>query len=172
MKKLISLVTGVVAAFSAHGESPSWGQLLESSHSYLQTTQAELNQRYDLSSHERWDIDQQKGELVFSNAGKPAVIAKVQFVGSFSSASNSWLWSWANASVLPSLSSEVSKVKEYGEQHRFEKLAERKWPAEEADGWDMAAVTNYLLKGEGVYRPQFGNVTTFVVITDIRVVSQ
>ena len=41
-------------------------------------------------------------------------------------------------------------------------------PAKEVDGWEMAAIANYLLQGKGVYRAPAGDLRVFVVITDIR----
>ena len=50
----------------------------------------------------------------------------------------------------------------------MEKLTEWRWIAEERDGWEMAAIANYLLEGEGVYIAPAGDLIMFVVITDIR----
>lgn len=153
---------------TVHAATLTWEDLVRISHQYLQEQQDKLETDFNLSKHERWDIDQEKGELVFSNKGKPAVIAKFQFVGSVSTASHTWLWSWGNESILPALSSQMKIVKEYGEKHGFKKLKDRKWDAEEVDGWEMAAITNYLLKGRGVYRPPFSKGVSFLVITHIQ----
>lgn len=156
--------------------APTFEELIATSHVYLEEQQVRLQTQFALSSHERWDFDQEKGELVFSNKGLPAVVAKFQFVGSFSVTSNTWHWSWTNSSVVPELSKEVEAVRAYGDQHGFQKLAERKWEATEADGWDMAA-NQLSTQGEGrrakgVYRPPFAQGVTFLVITDIRRVEQ
>lgn len=146
----------------------SWSELIRNSRAYLDETQTKLETDFHLSQHERWEIDQDKGELLFLSGGAPAVVAKFQFVGSYSSTDHTWLWGWGNKSVLPALSTKIRVVKEYGEKRHFAKLRERKWDAEEADGWDMAAIANYLLKAKGVYRPPYSKGVSFVVITDIQ----
>jgi hypothetical protein len=170
IRALLGFLLG--AAPSANAAVQAFDELARASREYLDRQQEQLQTDFALMSHERWEIDQKKGELIFSNHDTPAIIAKFQFVGSFSSTASSWLWSWGNASVLPDLSRQVKTVRAYGKQHGFRKLTERKWQATEEDGWDMAAITNYLLKGKGVYRPPFEQVNIFLVITEIRRVEQ
>src|SRR5262245_16990903 len=56
----------------------------------LQRRQDELNATYKLSTWPRYDWKQDTGELVFSEAGVPKVVAHIQFVGSFSKTSRTW----------------------------------------------------------------------------------
>lgn len=148
-------------------EINEWEGFVERGREYLQLRQDELTRDFDLSKHERYDFDQATGTLVFSNAGKAAVIAEIQFVGSFSENTRTWLWSWANSSVDPQLYAELDSVYEFGEERNFSKLTDPGWSAEEADGWDMAAVTAFLLNARGVYRAPSGNLQVFMVITEI-----
>jgi len=167
MSKMMFCVLLCLAA-AANAAEPTFEKLLADSREYLNQQQKKLDQDFALSSHERWNIDQETGELSFSNKGKVAVVAKVQFVGSISTTSDTWLWSWANSSVLPTLTVEIAKVRDYGEQRHFDALTQRKWEADLDDGWNMAAITNYLLKAKGVYRAPAGEIYVFLVITDIR----
>lgn len=149
-------------------EDLGWDELVEKSMRYAQERQAELERDFDLSRHERWDLDQDTGALVFSNDGVPAVVAEFQFVGSLSDKSGTWLWAWGNSSIEPGLRDELEAVRAFGEGRGFARLTDRKWKAEEVDGWEMAAVTAYLLKARGLYRPPFDGGVSFLVITDIR----
>lgn len=162
---LLTLISGLAGA-----ADPNWEKLTQLSNEYTQARQQELEASFQFSDFDHWDIDQEKGELIFSKKGVPIRVAKFQFVGSYSDRSKTWLWSWANSSILPSLSKDIETVKAYGEKHGFKKLSERKWEATQADGWQMTAISNYLLKGKGVYRPPFAQGATFVVITDIKTV--
>jgi len=166
------LLFAMLITSTTHAAEPDWDKLVRVSNEYATLQRVNLEAEYALSSHERWDFDQEKGELVFSNHGVPAVVAKFQFVGSVSTTSHTWLWSWGNSSILPNLSRDIAKVKEYGEKRHFIKLTERKWQAEERDGWEMASITNYLLRGKGIYRPPFSQGHTFLVITDLRRVAK
>ena len=149
------------------GSESEWQELIEKSYERLNRQQEILESEFDLSRHERWDFDQDTGELIFSNNGTASVIARFQFVGSISTESNTWLWSWANSSVQEDLHKGLRTVYEYGESKGFEKLTNEKWPAEEVDGWEMAAISNLLIEGKGVYRPPFGKGYAFMVITRI-----
>lgn len=168
---LLILILSAGGAAKAEDEA-AWGRLVETSYAYLEARQDELMRDFDLAGHQRWDLDQETGALVFSNDGVPAVAAAFQFVGSFSTKSGTWLWSWANPSIEPGLHEGLQAVVAYGEANGFSKLTKAKWAAEEVDGWEMAAITAYLLKAKGVYRPPFSNGVSFVVITDIRRVSE
>ncbi|WP_409035712.1 DUF6882 domain-containing protein [Pedobacter africanus] len=46
----------------------------------------------------------------------------------------------------------MGKVKSYGESRGFKKLIDRKWKADEIDGWEMTAIAAYVLKAKGAYR--------------------
>lgn len=127
-----------------------------------------LCDEFRLDDHKRWDWHQDSGTLVFSNDGRPAVIADMQFVGSISTRSRSWLWSWANRSVQGHVRSAVRRVRSYGELERLLKLSCAYWTAEEEDGWQMSAVAAMLLDARGIYRSPDDHGFTFLVMTDVR----
>jgi len=94
----------------------------------------ELNQKlqaaFKLGSYERWDYDQETGIFVFSRSGVPKVVAKVQVVGSIASGAGTWLWSWANASILEAARDQMDRVRAFGTEHGFDRLREAKWRGE------------------------------------------
>lgn len=134
----------------------------------LQDKQAALKHQFDFGSHERWDWDQERAELVFSNNGKPVLVAAIEFVGSVSSISATWLWSWANFNLLPNVHRRIDAVRDFGEEKEFPHLVVPKWAAEQADGWEMAAVAARVLQAEGVYRTPGETGHTFMLLMDVR----
>jgi hypothetical protein len=108
-----------------------FGQFEHESAEYLKTQQDILRNEYDMGSYERWDYDQDTGEFVFSDAGVPKVIAKFQVVGSISHVSNTWLWSWANPSILETVKGDMRVVRQFGEKHGLKELLDGKWKAED-----------------------------------------
>ena len=134
---------------------------------YLKTQQDILRNEYDMGDYERRDYDQDTGEFVFSDAGVPKVIAKFQVVGSISNVSNTWLWSWANPSILEAVKKEMSVVKQFGADHGIKELLDEKWEAEELDGWAMTNVSAKLLNAKGAYRCPNDYGFLFVVFTDV-----
>jgi len=146
----------------------AFAQLLDASIPYLQARQNEIEAQYRLGSYPRYDWYQETAELVFSEEGRPRVVADIQFVGSISTRSGSWLWSWANTSLVESAKSEIRRVRAYGEAHSLLKLACAYWGADEEDGWQMTAVAAFLLKAKGAYRSPDERGFTFLVMTDLR----
>ncbi len=149
-------------------QSKAWQELLSHCHEELSVKQEALKREYSLTRHKRWDRDQDRAELVFSNDGIPAVVATIEFVGSVSTQSNTWLWSWANPSTEESVRSRIVAVYEFGEAHDYPRLTVPKWPAEEANGWDMAAVAAHVLDAAGVYRTPSETGFTFLLLTEVR----
>ncbi len=127
----------------------------------------QLEQTYKLGAYKRWDYNLGTGEFVFSDEGVAKVVAKFQVVGSISSDEETWLWSWANAWILETACDQILRVREFGLHHGITKLTEAKWIAEEADGWEMAAVSAEILGARGAYRCPSRNGFMFVIFTDI-----
>ena len=146
----------------------SFDELSKASYEYLQAKQTEAIEQFDLGAYERYDWDQEKMLLIWSDAGEPKVIADIQFVGSVSTKSNTWLWSWANSTILDQLSKDMAAVRDFGHSHGLEKLTNEKWPAEEVDGWEMTAIAAKILGVKGAYRSPGNDGFTFMVFTDIQ----
>jgi hypothetical protein len=64
----------------------------------LKTKQDRTFAEFKIGEYPKWNWDQTTGQIVFSRDGKPQVIARIQFVGSISTKSGTWRWSWASAS--------------------------------------------------------------------------
>jgi len=144
-----------------------WRSFVTDAHNYLTKRQDILTKKYKLGEHKRFDWDQKTGSLVFSNDGIPAVVAKIQFVGSISTVSNTWLWSRENPTVLGNVKDKMNIVKRYGKKEGFDALTTKKWKANEVDGWEMTSITAKLLKAKGAYRTSSKNGFIYMVITDI-----
>lgn len=157
---------------SAHSLSgralDNWDAFIHAAIKDLKAKQERLTADYGLSRHERFDWSQATGQLVFSNAGTPAVIADFEFIGSTGKASGTWLWSWANTSHLPRMRKSAGTMQELGELLDFRKLTTPLWKADEVDGWEMAAATASLLCSPGVYRSASERGTSFLLIKRIR----
>jgi hypothetical protein len=146
----------------------TWDEFVDNSSAVLQKKQALLEETFQLGSHKRWDWDQDKAQLVFSNDGVAALLCDIAFVGSVSTKSNTWLWSWANFSLSAAVRASMGKVREFGEERDFPKLIIPKWPAEEVDGWEMSSAAVEVLGARGVYRTPSQNGFTFLAILNVR----
>jgi hypothetical protein len=146
----------------------AWRAFVDECQRQLRRKQEDLSRLYSLWAHKRWDWNQERGEIVFSNDGLPAVIAKVAFVGSVSSKSETWLWSWANQHVLDAARARVVEVRDFGEKRDFPHLIVPKWAATEIDGWEMTAVAAHVLGADGAYRTPKEAGLTFMTLSEVR----
>jgi hypothetical protein len=145
-----------------------YDNLINESIVFLNKAQESLKNDYRISEWESWDYDPEEATLTFSHKGKIAIIAKIQFIGSYSDITNTWLWSWANSSILEKVRADLMFFGDFGEENGFEKISEAKWEADIRDAWDMSAITAYLLDGMGVYKAPSSNGPAFLLITDIK----
>lgn len=148
--------------------TPAYVDLVTRAHEYLTARQDALRSAYRLGEWQRWDWNQDTRQLVFSSDGRPGVVADIQFVGSVSTTSGTWLWAWANATVDAALCERLADVRTFGEQHRIEQLMTAKWDANETDGWEMTSISAYLLDAVGAYRTPDEHGFTYMVMTSIR----
>jgi hypothetical protein len=149
-------------------ELEAWRSFVEECHEELRLKQDQLQRDFQLSRHKRWDWDQEQARIVFSNDGAPAVAASIEFVGSISTQSETWLWSWANPHVSEPVRSRIPAVYDFGQQRDYPHLVVPKWTAQEVDGWEMAAVAAHVLGAAGVYRTPGNNGFTFLLLKDVR----
>lgn len=133
-------------------DTVSFEELSKISCEYLKNQQAYCQDKYRIGEYERWDYDQLTGKLIFSDKGVQKVIIDYEEVGSVSLKSNTWLWAWGNSSIEENVKKEITRVRAYGIKRGFENLLTAKWSADIVDGWDIAAISAYILKAKGVYR--------------------
>jgi hypothetical protein len=137
----------------------------------MRTKIDENEKEFGLGTFPRFDWDQWRGELVFSRGGVPQVVARIQVVGTWTSKPNLWLWSWANPGLLESLRKFAVRAKEFGALHGVLRLIKGRWAAQEADAWEMTALTFQVNEAKGAFRCPGPNGVTFMAFTDIRTVS-
>lgn len=148
-----------------------WAPFLTDAFSELEDKQQRLETEFQIGHSDRWDYDQRHGTILFSNAGTVVVRAAAQFIGSISTTSNTWLWSWANTSLIPGTFEDLFAVRNFGETQQFAKLTVPKWPADEVDGWEMSAVAVKRLEAQGAYRAPGKTGFTFMSVKEVHRVS-
>ena len=142
---------------------PRFVELVTAAHGYLTARQEQLTATFGLSSYERWDWDDDRGAVVFSDGGVPRVVAPSQLVGSVSKRTGTWLWAWANERVAPRLRRDLEEVRRYGEHHGIWQLTTPKWEADEVDGWEMTSIAAYILQAKGAYRMPNDHLLSFAI---------
>lgn len=150
-------------------QDQGWVGFVSNATAYLSKQQDAAEREFDLESWEQYSLDPETGTFTFSTGGKPGVVAHVLVVGSIADEPGTWLWSWANSSMPDSLSEPITHVRQFGEDHGFDKLTDPGWPGDKTDGWEMAAAAALVLHAKGAYRAPFadGDGAVFLIFTDI-----
>lgn len=126
---------------------------------------------FGLDGFKRFDWDPWRGELVFSEGGIPKVVGRVQVAGVLSPKMKTWTWAWAIPGLLAPVRQSVLKVREWGEERHLLTLVQPRWAAAEQDAWHMTAITAKLTEARGGFKCPGPELTTFLVFTDLRAVS-
>jgi hypothetical protein len=78
---------------------------------------------------QRWGLDQQTGLITWTFADKTAT-APAQILASYNTASSTWLWAWANESILPAMSRDARGLRDWAQQHGHHSLTQAELPAD------------------------------------------
>jgi hypothetical protein len=122
---------------------------------------------WGMGTYERFNVDQTRAVMDFFSDSELRLTAKAQVVGSISTDSGTWLWSWANDSILPIIKKRLREVRTFGKKNGIDQLTAEGWDASEADGWSMAAVAASILGSECVYRVPTRSGYVFVLLDEI-----
>ena len=152
-------------------DSAEYIELRDAASAHLQVLTQGHVESWNLGSAQRWDFDQEDGSLLFTFDDLVAT-CPAQIVGSFNADKGSWLWSWANPSILEPLTQDALRVREYGEQHGFAKLTDEKWEGSEEDAWGAAAIATKVCERQGVYRGPAVPMLIFFTFGEVRLTSR
>lgn len=119
----------------------------------------------------RFDFDQDTGQLVIKDAsGRVRVRARYQVIGTYSTASSSWFWGWANDSIDRELCDAVLDVRQWGCRHRLEPFCEARVPCSSDDALRLFACSLKLTKAKGWYRSAINETATiYTALFDVEV---
>lgn len=150
------------------GETPEFRTLLDTSMEELRAKTAGHQGGWRFGKAKRWDLNQSRGDLIFTFDDGVIAICPAQIIGSFDTAHGTWLWAWENPSVVDSLKRDSLRVRAYGEQHRITRLTSARWHCTEEDAWSMAALACKLCEAQGVYRGPAGTALVFITFGKVQ----
>ena len=149
-------------------DDESFADLVSRSFKHLKAVQKTFMETFKIDDHERWDWHQETGKLIFSHENKPVVECDIDFVGTFSSSSNTWMWAWANDSFPENIKAKSREIRNLGEEERTLKLASAIWPADPVDGWEMTAIMAKSIGAIGAYRTPSENGFVYMIVQRAR----
>lgn len=129
-----------------------FNEFYENARRYFENCQNICEKEYGFGSYDKYELSEDRAEIVFSRQGQALLKARVEIIGSLGSNFKSWLWAWADNKIPESVRPEIGVVRDFGETHNIAALKYPTWPAGEAEGWAMTHVASVLLKAKGAYR--------------------
>ncbi|MGE3820808.1 MAG: DUF6882 domain-containing protein [Isosphaeraceae bacterium] len=135
----------------------------------LQAKQADLERRFGLSGFARWWFDQPTGLLRFEDsADRAPVETPFTEVGSYSVKTRTWVWGWANGSVLEEQRKKSSRLRALAELTGFDVFRRGVWEADESLAWELTALAVGHLGAQGAYRCPMDHLHVFLAIEGVR----
>lgn len=118
----------------------------------LTSKNAATTEQWNIGHADRWSADLAEGTMRFHFADY-SIVGPVQFLGSYSARSKTWLWGWANSHMPSHVVTASQATKRHGEANGIAALHERKLNLEEpwlAD--DLGSITVEIAGLSGMYR--------------------
>lgn len=112
---------------------------------------ARAHMSWGLGSADRWGLDQRTGIITWTFSDKTAT-APAQIIGSYNPSTASWLWAWANESILTEMSRDSRKIRDWAEAHGQLALIEPKIHTDEEKAATIAALAVRITHATGFYR--------------------
>jgi len=126
---------------------------------------------WGLGTADRWDLDQRTGLITWTFPDKIAT-APAQILGSFNAEAESWLWAWANDSVLPEMSRDAWAVHEWGRAHGHRALTEPKVHGDASTAGALVAVAVRITRATGYHRGGTGGAIPIITFGPVTLTSK
>ncbi len=138
----------------------------------LERKQENLKSEYGFGDYSRWWFEQSTSKLQFFDDNDVLCLeTDIIDIGSYSSKSSTWLWAWANVSVLPTLRQESEKLKELSKITGYQLFEDyHTFHVDENMAWELAALSVKQLNAKGCYRApsSTGENYSFLAIINLR----
>lgn len=116
-----------------------------------------------------WSVDLDAGQIEFRNPKGLVITAPVQFIGTFLTTDNTFLWGWDHPSAPEPLRNDAKRVREFGVTQGLEALTTRKIETSEADCWQFTALAAHLAGANGAFRAPGGKVFAFLTYGEVNI---
>ncbi|MFI5912440.1 DUF6882 domain-containing protein [Dactylosporangium sp. NPDC051541] len=112
---------------------------------------AQAHMSWGLGTADRWGLDQRTGIITWTFPDKIATAA-AQIIGSYNPSAASWLWAWANESILPEMSRDSRAVRAWAETHGQTVLTQPKVETDDDMAATLSALAVRITRATGFYR--------------------
>lgn len=108
--------------------------------------------KFKIGTWPRWDYEHEESRLVFSEAGRPRVIADIVVVGMVDKGGSRWEWSWGNPNFPIATRQSMDSVRAFGAEKEWPQLTSLFLDNDDYLGWELTSISHHLLNAEGAYR--------------------
>ncbi len=114
-------------------------------------------------------INQDTGFASITSDGRELERCAFTVLGSWSSARDSWLWSWANPSIDAKFTEKLEAVRAFGRTHSLESLTEERHSGPQQDAQRLAALAGQIISADCVTMMQISPTSLiYVALFDIK----
>lgn len=124
--------------------------------------------RWGLGQARRWVLDQDQGRITWSFEDHVAS-APAQILGSWNAKVGSFVWSWDNASVTPTLRVAAEQARAFGAQHGVGALTTSPLSLNEEQVRDLVALAFRIAECTGLYHPFDGELATYITFGPVTI---
>jgi len=142
-------------------------QYLDYCYDKLEKKQEELFKNYNIGSFEEYWYDQETGILQFKTGGNVKLEFNVIFIGSWSSNSNTWMWSWGNESMTEDVKNNSIVLKELKEKTGFGIFTNPFFECDEEMAHELTSFAVEHLNAKGMYISPDGRSQLFMAIMSL-----
>lgn len=132
----------------------------------LQQKQSDLSAR-GVAKSDRFEVDLAAGKLRFFEGPQLMLEADVTPIGTHAPGDESWQWAWANKSFPDEVRARAAKLKELAAQTTLEAFLERTLEVDEAQTWQLVAMSCEHLGALGTYDFPTRNARLYVAIDSL-----
>lgn len=163
----IARVVVLLIPVAAAAVEPGPAELTARAVAELRTMTQIHEKTWGMSKAANVQLDQDAGKIIWTFRDGLVVEAPVEIVGTYNPTSASFLWSWANHTILSKLQASANLVRAYGEAHDVADFTSRLVTISPARAWELVAVANHLARAKGAYRADAGGIVVYVTFGKI-----
>ena len=143
-------------------------QFVDDCRDSLDRKQDVLQHDYGFGTHAEYRLDLEKGTLVFlDSTGASSYIASIVPIGTYSPASNIWMWAWANESLPDDQRSAARSLSDLAALTGMTVFESPTIQADEDMPWELSAMAVHQLGSMGCYHVTAGSLLVFVAIQEV-----
>ena len=114
--------------------------------------QSNLTQKYALNTYQTYSFSQANKSLELKKDNGEVLRFEVACIGSWGYEDHSWVWAWNNENLSESIREEANTLKDLAQETGYNVFEQGSFECEEIVAKDLAFVSVYKLKAQGIYR--------------------